>query len=155
MSLQLMSWSGTRWWNHLVSDLQISCTSIFHRHSYDFFPIAVTWQGWESIGIVDIENGRHVPCVIVTTSHNRISRHILPHKEGIRQYDSSDTGQFRQREHRCRTPRTSGSVVPVRQHEWLSSLWGVQVLQAWRPLVSLWRPLMSYVTVLYFHWKSP
>ena len=26
-------------------------------------------------------------------------------------------GSLRQREHRCRTPRTSGSVVPVRQHE--------------------------------------
>ena len=26
-------------------------------------------------------------------------------------------GSFRQREHGCRTPRTSGSVVPVRQHE--------------------------------------
>ena len=46
-----------------------------------FFPIAVTWQGWESIGIVDIENGRHVPCVIVTTLHDRISRHILPHTQ--------------------------------------------------------------------------
>ena len=76
------------------------------------------------------------------------------HIEGIRQYDSCDTGQFRQREHRCRIPRTSGSVVPVRQHEWPSSLRGVQVLLAWRPLVSLWRPLVLYVTVLYFHWKS-
>ena len=39
------------------------------------------------------------------------------HAEGVRQYDSYGTGQFRQREHRCRTPRTGGSVVPVRQHE--------------------------------------
>ena len=41
----------------------------------------------------------------------------------IRQYDSCDTGQFRQREHRCRPPRTSGSDVPVWQHEWPSSLY--------------------------------
>ena len=40
------------------------------------------------------------------------------HIEGIRQYDSCDTVLFRQREHRCRTPRTSGSVVPVRRHEY-------------------------------------
>ena len=26
-------------------------------------------------------------------------------------------GSVRQHEHRCRTPRTSGSVVPIRQHE--------------------------------------
>ena len=63
-------------------------------------------------------------------------------------------GSVRQRENRCRTPRTSGSVVPVRQHEWPSCLWGVQVLLVWRPLVSLWWPLVSYATVLYFHLKS-
>ena len=76
--------------------------------------------------------------------------------ERIRQYDSSDTGH-------------SDNVNIAAEHQepaevlsqlnntslQLSSLWGVQVLLAWRPLVYFWWPLVSYVTVLYFHWKSP
>ena len=65
----------------------------------------------------------------------------------IRLHHSCDTGQFRQCEHRCRTPRTSGSVVSVRRHEYspVYREWKCYYCGSlWRPSSGLWSPLWRF-----------
>ena len=126
-------------WSH-ASPIRYICTPVPGLSSLVIFPAHwpfQRWLHWPSVDLIFftlhateayldlISNLKH-PIALSTlpvSSHNlEIEKEVLTgpwlSKKGIRQYDSCCTGQFRQREYRCRTPRTSGGVVPIRRHDY-------------------------------------
>ena len=67
----------------------------------------------------------------------------------IRQCDLRDTGQIRQREHHCLTPRTSRSVVPVKRHKYSP------VYREWQCYYcgGLWGPIQLFSIFIGNHCK--
>ena len=64
-----------------------------------------------------------LPCISIIWRKQKSRGHWDRHKRGYSAVRLEWHGSLRQREHRCRTPRTSGSVVPVRHPGGALPLW--------------------------------